>query len=50
VPLILVLVKVVILIVEIVKNALNPTRAAEDYFRRGLLFFRLPLVLLFRRI
>jgi hypothetical protein len=32
VPLILVLVKVVILLVEIIKNALNPDRPPDDYF------------------
>jgi hypothetical protein len=35
VPLILVLVKVVILIVEIVKNALHPDREPDDYFRNS---------------
>ena len=42
VPLILVLVKVIILIVEIVKNALHPDREPDDYFRAGFMHTKNP--------
>jgi len=34
VPLVLILVKVIILVVEVIKNALHPDRPADEYFRK----------------